>query len=67
MDPQEEDPAGVLGSNSIWKQKGKEESCKRIRNNSQWRELDGKGRIIEEFGIESSMIVYDSYKIAVLL
>jgi len=58
-DSQEEELAGVLGSNSIWKQRGKEESYKREKNNS-------KGRI-EEFGIESSMFVFDSYKIAVLL
>jgi len=57
-DSQEEDLAGVLESNSSWTQRGKEESDKRIKNHSPWQ---------EEFEIESSMIAYDSYKIAVLL
>jgi len=66
-DSQEEPLAGVHGSNTIWKQRGKEEFCKRVKKHSPWQELADKGRRMEEFGIKSSVSSYDSYKIAVLL
>jgi len=66
-DSQEEPLAGVHGSNTLWKQRGKEEFCKRVKKHSPWQELADKGRRMEEFGIKSSVSSYDSYKIAVLL
>jgi len=66
-DSQEEPLAGVHRSNTIWKQREKEEFCKRVKKHSPWRELADKGRRMEEFGNKSSVYSYDSYKIAVLL
>merc|ERR1719513_365823 len=69
-DSHEKDLTGDHGSNSPWKKCVKEESCQRVfKQNPPWRELDIKGERMKVFGMESSMsiLVHDSYKIAVLL